>query len=272
MVLIFFLLCTFVTWFKASKEGVLWGFAAAGVLAGLTVLTKEVLSLYFLAMGGLFFLASQKKKKTLCFAAVFLIAYSLCLAPWLIRTQRIHHRLALLTGSTGLTFYLGNNPSVNPRWYGGDWIEGRDTAYPPDPPREYWTSLVKVDRYYLQKALEFIRTQPGRFFLNTVRKMVRLWYPFYDRASLTTKWLTGIFYAVVMGFALAGVFFSRERWRLLLPFYLLIFYVTVIHGVTIPGIRYRYPVMPVLMLFAGYGAHQIWLKVRTKKTRIEAPL
>ncbi len=268
IVFVFLLFGTLGVWFWARVHKHLYGFAAAGLLAGLTVLTKEVLSLYFPVLAIVGLITVRDKAKMLRCTAIFLMAYGLCLMPWVIRNSRIQGQLTFLTNSSGLTFYLGNNPSVNPRWYGGDWITGIDTVYPTEKDLRAVDPAVQPDRWYFQHAVEHIQHHPWIFLKNVGIKAGRLWYPFYHKSPTWAKWVTGLPYAGILILACIGFYSSRRNWRALMPFYLLLVYLTGIHAVTIPGIRYRYPMVPVLMFFAGRGAYQIWLQYRTKRVKI----
>ncbi len=265
---IFLILAVFYVLTKTLSRLNAAGFALAGFLASLTVLTKEVLSLYFPALIFILFLFAREKRKVFFGALIFMLAYAGGLTPWILRNTRAQGQLSFLTNTSGLTLYLGNNPSVKNRLYGGDWINGVDTDYPVNAPARVFYSFLKADRWYFEQAVDYIRSHPGIFFKNAAVKALRLWYPFYDKSPVLVKWVTGLPYAMFLIFSGLGLYLSRRRWREFLPFYFLIIYLTAIHAVTVPGIRYRYPAMPVLMLFAAFGLEQIWLHSQSKKVKI----
>ena len=268
IVFVTLILAFFYFWFNAVCNASVSSFAAAGVLAGLSVLTKEVLFLFYPGMAVMYIFTSRHRLKGLRAALIFLTAYVVCLMPWVARNSQLEGRFALLTNSSGLTFYLGNNPTVRPRLYGGDWIRGIDTVSPTAADIAAANATGDPDRWYSQQAILSIREHPLDFVKNMSFKAARLWYPFYHKAPLWAKWVAGLPYTAMALLALFGAGLTRTRWRDFLPCYLLIIYLTAVHAVTIPGIRYRYPAVPFLMLFAGFGLQQIWLQVKSKMARI----
>ena len=100
-------------------------------------------------------------------------------------------------------------------------------------------------------------------------KILRLWYPFYSKTSLELKVITGSLYGMTLLLMLAGMYLSRKQWVELLPFYSLIAYLTLIHAVTIPGIRYRYPLMPFVILFSAVALERIYCHYGVKKGKMK---
>lgn len=266
---IFFLILS-VYFFKKSIDLLrLRFFALAGLFAALCALTKESLSYYFFILAVVEGVRDFKIKKKLYGIITFFLIFILLVSVWVVR-NKIHDRRLFLTDTTGLTLYLGNNPTVRPDLYGGEWRLGVDTINPKDDLPGMGEDAVLVDTYYRQKAVTYIFSNPWKTFINGAIKAIRLWYPFYSDSSFGVKILTGAPYVLVMLGALVGMHQSRGRWPDFLWLYALIFYLTGIHALTVSAIRYRYPLMPFLMMMAGYGFHEIWLKVRLKKIKINS--
>lgn len=262
IVFIFLLLVTSYFFVKAQTHVNLWWSAGCALAAALTVLTKEVLSLYFLALTALFFLNKGTYQKNMLQALIFVSIFLAALTPWIFRNRQVYHQWVSLSVNSGHAFYQGNNPGIRMRIHGGDWIEGFDTDYPQNDPNLPPLSTLEADRYLMRKAMDFVRKNPGRFLQLAALKAFRFWYPYFTKAQPWSKWLMSASYFLVIPFSLVGMILTKSRWREFSFIYLLIGYLTFIHAITIPGIRYRYPLMPFLMMFAAFGICEMWRRLR----------
>ena len=268
---IFFILVSFYFLFKSENDKRLLTPLASGLFAGAAVLTKETLSLYFPLVVLCFFMEKKGWRRAILKSLIFLAAFTSVLAPWLVRNKQVHRDGIFLTINAGNVLYLGNNPQVVQRIHGGDWINEDDTQYPKGDPDLPPLLSLEADRYLRGKALDYIYRHPGIFIRNMGIKALRLWFPYYSKAQFFSKRIMAVSYLLVIPCSIFGLALTRNRWREFLPIYLLVVYVTFIHSVTIPGIRYRYPVMPFLMIFAAYGALEAWNQFRGRegKTVVE---
>jgi hypothetical protein len=57
---------------------------------------------------------------------------------------------------------------------------------------------------------------------------------------------------------------AKKYWPKYLPFVLTIFYLTAIHMITVASVRYRYPLEPLLIIFASYGIQKTIKKYWTQ--------
>lgn len=267
-VFIFFVLLSLYFFFRSRRDEGLLGCLASGLFAGIAVLTKETLAIFFPLLVVCFFMEKRGWRLALLRSLIFLAAFTSTLAPWLVRNMRVYQDGIFLTINAGHVLYLGNNPQVVERIHGGDWINEEDTQYPKGDPHLPPLLSLEADRYLMGKALDYIRLRPGAFVRNMGIKVVRLWYPYYSKAQVLSKWIMAVSYLLVMSCGILGLVLTRKRWRDFLPIYLLVFYVTWVHSVTIPGIRYRYPVMPFLMIFAAYGALAAWNQFRGREGKM----
>lgn len=248
---VFFLLAGIYYFLEGEKQGKVRKFFLAGIFAGLSLLTRDVLILYYPVLAGsLLFLNGDMKRRLKC-AILFLGGIALITAPWIVRNSLLYHRPTLITVSSGLTLYIANNPKATGGTTGGDWAWDKDSFLPPDIP--YSLNTPEADRYLREKAVEFITGSPRQFLRLCGRKIVNTWRPYQLDSPLIVQLITGGTYIPVVILGIAGLFMSLSRWRELMPVYLLILYVFLLHAVLIAEIRYRYPVMPFFMLFAAYG-------------------
>lgn len=254
---IFFLLTSFYFLYGIrEREGpapAVW----SGLFAGLSLLTRDVLILYFpLAFLWLIF---WKKEGTRNFKNAFAFAAALFLTvtPWILRNSLLAGRLTPITVGAGASFYLANNPMVTGGGTGGDWELGRETYFW-DPREAKDLPLPQLytheaEEALFQKGFKFIQEEPGQFFSLMGKKILNMWQPYQADSPRLAQAAQAASYLPVMILGLAGIFLNLKRWREFLPIFGLFAYIFLLHAVLIAHIRYRYPVMPFLMIFAAFG-------------------
>jgi 4-amino-4-deoxy-L-arabinose transferase-like glycosyltransferase len=127
------------------------------------------------------------------------------------------------------------------------------------------------DKFFFRKAVEYAREHPALYLRHCAGNFVQFWrfYPRVDKtvgvtpgtflflsrnlfvalALLTEPWL------ILLG--LAGLYFAlKEKKAVALPA-LYILCNAAIHSLVISQMRYRMPVMPLVILFAAFGAHHL---------------
>ncbi len=132
-------------------------------------------------------------------------------------------------------------------------------------------SLPEKDRYYREKAVEYIEAHPGRFLMTRMKNFIQFWR-FYPRTDvkvvhgspflgqklsyftiislLTEPWL------ILLG--LYGLFVAvRNREAgVVLPLLFLLF-TTALHTLVFSQMRYRLVIMPILIIFTVSGIGKI---------------
>jgi hypothetical protein len=118
----------------------------SGSFLALTALTRSVILPFALAAFCLLLFLHGKK------AILSILAFLLVISPWIIRNSLLHGKLTGIETSMGYNLYLGYHPQGN-----GSFVFG--------PSLDLLTILddAERDRIGTQKAIEFIRAQPGRF-------------------------------------------------------------------------------------------------------------
>lgn len=142
------LLASFLFLLKTVNQPTPLNFLLAGFFLGLTALTRSViLPFAVLAILWVWFTLYQHRGATL-----MAIALALTIFPWVIRNSLLHQKLTGIETSMGYNLYLGYHPEGN-----GSFVFG--------PSLDLLTILddAERDKIGTQKAIEFIREQPGRF-------------------------------------------------------------------------------------------------------------
>ena len=122
-------------------------FLLSGIFLGLAALTRSVI-LPFAGLAVLWIWFFLKRKRG---ATLVAIAFMLTIAPWVARNSLLHHTLTGIETSMGYNLYLGYHPQGDGSFFFGpslDLLPILDDA--------------ERDRVGTEKAVEFVRAQPGR--------------------------------------------------------------------------------------------------------------
>ena len=219
-------------------EGV--GFAAAGTVAGLAHLTRPTLSLFLPVAFVWARVRYQIGWKHLLIAALL---FFVVILPWGLRNIGALGEFHLGTANSGHVLWEGNNPYNTT---GG--VAGGDERYLAEMPEGL--GELERDRWQRERAIEFIRSDPGRFAVIAGKKFLRFWNvwpnaPGFDRGLY--RWVAFASFTPVLLLALASLFVLRDRWRDSILIWLFVCYYTAIHMITIGSLRYRLPLEPLLL-------------------------
>ncbi len=252
-----------------------------GVVLGALVLTRENALVFAVALLGWLVLSREAGRRHLARAGALALGLALVLLPAAVRNQVAGGEFLLTTAQFGPNFYIGNNPDADgtyrPLVFGrGDpRYERRDATQIAE--REVGAPLTpgQVSRYWTGRALEYIRTQPGDWLRLTGRKaMLAL-----NAAEVAdtedqlshADWSVplrlagyGWHFGLLAPLGVAGLCLTWSRRRQLRPFHLMLAaYAASVVLFAVMG-RYRYPLAPLLMLFAAAGGVAVWQLVRTR--------
>ncbi|MGE5199330.1 MAG: hypothetical protein ACM3H9_06795 [Rhodospirillaceae bacterium] len=223
--------------------------AAAGVLAGLAVLTRPAM-LFFLPLAACW-LAWRREWSGL---AVLTLASALVIMPWTIRNAREYGRFVLVASEGGITFWTGNHPLASG--------EG-DLAANPQLKRENAALRARhpgltpeaLEPVYYREAWRFIREQPAAWAALMARKAFYTVVPVgpsYRLHSALYYGASAISYLAVLPFALLGLARLARAGRLPVPLLLLAASSWLVCLVFFPQERFRIPVVdPTLLVTAA---------------------
>jgi 4-amino-4-deoxy-L-arabinose transferase-like glycosyltransferase len=130
-------------------------FVLSGVLIGLTALTRSIiLPAGALAVLWAWFLLRERVKAVALLAAILVV-----IAPWIVRNSLLYGRLTSIELSMGYNLYVGYHPQST-----GTFIYG--------PSLDLLTIAddVQRERVGTEKAIEFIKADPGRFWYLAARR------------------------------------------------------------------------------------------------------
>ena len=224
--------------------------ALAGFLLGLGVLTRSSLVGFLVFLAPIWWLAARGRGRwPAAFTwAVMLLCMIAVLTPWAIRNRIRTGHLVFTTLQSGHDLYEANSPEAT----GG-----------PAADRIDWDKLTEAkslteyerDQFFRQKALAYIRENPGRFLHLAVIKFCRFWSPIpnYEkyRSSLYNA-ISLLSFGPVLVLASIGVVLLRRRWPEMLLLLSPVVYYSLLHTIFVGSTRYRTPVEPFLMVVAAY--------------------
>jgi tetratricopeptide (TPR) repeat protein len=175
----------------------------------------------------------------------------------------------LTTSQLGTNLYIGNNPNANGSYvplrpgHGNVVYERRDAIELAQEKTGKTLTAAEVSAFWTREALAYISQQPLEWLRLTGRKLLLALnaYEISDtddqyltgRWSPTLRFLTAIFhFGVVLPVAAIGIVFWRDRGRIWILYLILAGYLFSVILFYVFA-RYRYPLVPVLMLFTAAG-------------------
>ncbi|MEE9457270.1 MAG: tetratricopeptide repeat protein [bacterium] len=262
-------------------KGRRWNFAGAGALLGLAVLDRTNV-LIFVAAAVPLFLVYVKRLGWRRIVAYFAPIAAIVLAVTL-RNGVVGGDIVLVSSQGGLNFYLGNSPTATGvYWNLGEVYQGRPAELNKDLAtliaREVEGRDMKpseVSRWWMSNGLAWLRDNPGdaarlywrkmRYFFNDYEVSLNVDFYFIKFISpfhrVQIPWFGFVFPFSVIGLA-AGWRkspFARTAGALFVVMYalsVLVFFVSA---------RYRLPMVPILIVFAGAGLvlwYDLWRRWR----------
>jgi 4-amino-4-deoxy-L-arabinose transferase-like glycosyltransferase len=232
----------------------------ASILLGIASLCRGVVLFFslFLFLWCLR-LAEFRTKETIKMLIFIFSGITIIIAPWAIRNFRIYRAFIPSAIESGKLLYVGNNPKAT-GGTGGWSRNGIDQFYPEDVDNLH---SLEADRIMFRRALNFIMAHPKKTIFLMGKKFINMWRPFFYDARLINKIIMSLLYIPILILSIGGMVESAfHNWQKRLLLYLLIFYYISIHLLTIAEIRYRYPIEPYLIIFAGYFISRIKIKYR----------
>jgi len=255
---IFLLTCAMLLLLMGSRRNVrVTAWLAGGAVLGLAVLARSAMLGLLPVLGVWLLVVTQSKRAAIARFLLVAVGTAAVMSPWIIRNYAALGRFVPATTEGGYTFWLTNNPRAT----------GGGKCYLPEDVTPFkGLDEVEADRLFYRMGFDFIRSHPGRAAQLFVAKFGRLWrlWPHADEPAVgvTNAIIGGVSFVPVLLLAVIGAAMSWARRRDLLLFYCLIGYTTVVYCVYMAVTRYRAPLMPVLLVLAGFAAARFLDRVR----------
>ena len=218
--------------------------------------------------------------------AVFAGAGFLVLLPVGLRNHHVGGEFVLSTSQLGPNFYIGNHAQASGSYESllpgrGDPIHERTDAVALASQAEGRPlSPGEVSRYWLRRSFEYIRAQPMDWLRLSARKLLLTVnateipdtesIEAYAESSSLLRALRWLDFGIVLPLAVFGAWMWRHEWRRQLLLYLVAAGMIAAVAAFYVVARYRYPVVPPVMLLAGAGIGSLVRVRRTKREWIPA--
>jgi hypothetical protein len=223
----------------------------SGLFLALAILTRSVLLPFAgLAVLWVWFVLKQKRSATIVALTVLVV-----ITPWVVRNSLLHHKLTGVESSMGYNLYLGYHPEGN-----GSFVFGPSLDLIPI------LDDTERDRLGTQKALEFIRAEPGRFlplalnrlgfFFGLEKRVLMYFYSNNILGYIPKPLLLGIAAIILLPFvfvatsAVLGLSLSRLRSGAVL-LYLLLFSYILPHVLILSEDRFHLAIVPFFAILAA---------------------
>ncbi len=222
--------------------------------------------------------------RRIAWSALFAVGVLLILLPVGVRNKIVGGELVLTTAQFGPNFYIGNNRNATglygPLLHGrGDaTFERRDAVRIAEAELGRRLSPREVSRYWTRRALADIRSNPQRWARLLMTKWLLVWnrveiadaedmYAYEDASALLRGLDAVLHFGVLCPLAALGVYLTwGERRNLWLLHPLLLAIALSVTMFYVFG-RYRFPLAPVLILFAAAALMRVILLLKERDWR-----
>jgi tetratricopeptide (TPR) repeat protein len=242
-----------------------------GVILGALTLSREN-AIVFVAAILLWLLWWQRHlaRERLALAGCLLAGLAIVLLPVAVRNKIVSGEFHLTTSQFGPNFYIGNNESATGTYeplrfgHGDPKYERQDAKELAEQATGRRLTAAEVSRYWTWRTLEYIWTQPGDWLELMGRKIALAWNAnevadtedqlSYADWSVLLRIASRVWhFGVLAPLALVGIWATWPRRSELALLYLLpAAYLLALVAFAVMA-RYRYPLVPFLILFAAVG-------------------
>jgi tetratricopeptide (TPR) repeat protein len=248
-------------------------YVALGLTMGGLALTREN-ALVFIVVILAWALLNAERRTTnaerLKRAAAFLTGLAIVLIPVAARNAYVGGGFYITTSQFGPNFYIGNNPAADGTYQslrfgrGAPEYERQDATDLAERALGRRLSPAEVSGYWTDKALLFVTSKPGAWLTLMGRKVALLWNAteMLDTESQEAhaEWSLPLrlgrfigHFGILVPLAIFGVFATWPmRSRLLVLYAMILAYAASVVLFYVFA-RYRYPLVPLLILFAAAG-------------------
>jgi len=242
----------------------------AGLLLGLLGLTREnalpLAAVVFIWL--LVHFADCGWQARLRWAACYLAGLSCVLLPVGLRNLAVGGEFLLTTSQMGPNFFMGNNPQATGTYLslrtarGTTQFERADAVRLAEQKLGRKLSPGEVSAYWLGRAWEFIRSQPGAWLRLMGKKWLLTWnafeiadtedlYMYCEWSPLLGRLNRINHFGVICPLAVAGLLLTWPRRHELWLLYLVMLMFSISVAAFYVFARYRLAMVPVLLLFTG---------------------
>lgn len=238
-----------------------WG-ALAGIATATGVYVRPgwILAAPLFCVALVVFAAAQHRKAAMGTAIALMLGLLISLMPWAWRNHQVSGHWVVTTLWAGASLYDGLSPTAT-----GD----SDMTFIEVEQPFATMNEREVDRHYRDRAIEFVKKNPGRTMELAIAKLARYWSPI-PNAQQFSGWgkatVAALSFVPLLLLAIVGGWVNRRNgWALLLTAGPIVYFAA-IHAVFVGSVRYRLPAEYPLSVLAAVAVCHL-LKFETKDVR-----
>jgi Tfp pilus assembly protein PilF len=242
-----------------------------GVVLGLLALSRENALLLIVPL--LLWIGATAKPARLLASVALVAGCAFVLLPVGLRNYAVGGEFHLTTSQFGTNFYIGNHAGAKGVYeplvvgHGSAADERQDATRLAEQASGRALSPAEISDFWTKRSLDYIRSQPAGWLKQMARKVALTFnatevadtesQDVYAEWSWLLRMLRPFNFGVLFGMAALGAVFTAGSWRRLRFLYavaatyalsVVVFYVFA---------RYRFPLVPVFMIFAAGGLAEI---------------
>ena len=253
-----------------------------GIFLGVCTVTQaNVILLGFMCVFWVIYKEKMRPGVALKNLSFFFAGVACILAVVASRNYLVERRFTLLTGNTGLNFFVGNNPQA-----GGLFLVPEFLTPTAKGMLDESASIVRLEagpqvktkeisEFWFEKTVDFIKDNPIVFTKLTLKKLLYLaspnefifeseWGYLRDSVGILKFLFTDL--TLIMPFAFLGFFVNLKRWRSTIYLYLGIVSFSLSILLFFMQTKFRLVLVPFLIIFASSGIYFLWGKIIREKT------
>ena len=209
-----------------------------------------------------FFVYKDTFKQGLQRFFLYFLTYCVIMSPWWIHNWNKYNKFVRTDLAYGYHMYAGNN-FMNKSGGGVGGIDvdhsqilGYEISQRSDP-----SDYIRSDKIFKQEAYNYILEDPNRFLKQYIKKFYRFWsfVPYAKEYKNLTYSITS-FLSFGFIFFLSIIFLLqnfKSYFYKISPLLTFLGIITAIYTLTIVSLRYRYPIEPIMIIFASFSLKRI---------------
>jgi tetratricopeptide (TPR) repeat protein len=241
----------------------------AGVVLGAFTLNRENGRIFYpiIAVWLLIYFRSTPFRSRVAWAAIFTAAIALVLLPVGFRNYHVGGEFIISTSQLGTNLYIGNHPGAEGAYeplvpgHGNAAYERDDARRLAEEAMGRKLSASEVSDYWVRRSFDYMRNQPADWLKLMSRKLLLTFsareavdtesieaYSEYSRVLRMLLWIT---FGIILPLGVLGAWLTRHECPRLAVLYAMLLGMAVAVSTFYVVARYRYPIVPIVMLFAA---------------------
>jgi tetratricopeptide (TPR) repeat protein len=202
------------------------------------------------------------------------------LLPVAARNYYVGREFLISTSQLGSNFYIGNHPGAQGTYeplvpgHGSATYEREDAVRLAEDASGRKLTPAEVSNYWMRRSWDYIKANPAAWARLMMKKVLLTFsateaadtesIQAYARFSWILTTLSWMSLGVLLPVAIFGVWMTRDRWREHWLLYALTLTMAAAVALFYVVARYRYPLVPIVILFAGAGLSTIpsWRRMK----------